>query len=82
MNLWGYTEILPDLFAAESFLKSTHGRQSKDISSAHVVVYTTTGGFGHGTFHDTVVQEMRKEDEQSPHGHWKSLPSLKMIKFI
>ena len=40
------------------------------------------GGFGHGTFHDTVVQEMRKDDEQSPYGHRKSLPSLKMIKFI
>lgn len=40
------------------------------------------GGFGHGTFHETVVKEKRKDDEQSPLGHWNSLPSLKMIKFI
>ena len=37
INIWGYTETLPDLFTAESFLQSTHCWQSKGISSAHVV---------------------------------------------
>ena len=81
MGLYG--NLTGSVYSGKFFtLKSRSTKQRHFIRSMMQQCTLQHGGFGHSTFHDNVLQEMRKDDEQSPHGHRKSLPSLKMIKFI